>query len=909
MNGVVELPRFLFGNPKIAASYVNWRMIRNRLFFTVLFFNMCGPVVAQEGSRFRAGYEDSTLMEQGPYTLMPFNRLIRSAGKVVTFGDPKQENHALDFSVMPDGRHVAVEDRYGVAVVDAGTREIVHRWTYRDDPASQVKGLMSTYCGIKSFAYNGQVYLVWSAGTTHSSALMTAQWDSTGIGKVSSLPMAAVAPAAAALPNDIAVQVEGGVPFLYVVLNGNNQLLKIRFPEMQVVWTAPTGVAPYGVRVVGGKVYVTNWAGPVVTDSSLEHAGTPWGSAYTNPVTGATARGSLSIIDALSGSRLGELSLGLHPNAIVSSPDSAYLYICNGNSDNVSVVEVKRGEVVDSIPVGLFSGNITYYGSSPNALAIDASGTNLYITNGFDNAVCVVWLGVGVSSPGKGNMVVSGYIPTEAYPGGIVVLGNDLYVANIEAKGSRVLASVRDGSGAPGSVDAYQIHQEMASLSVIAIPGRKELKAYTKQVRQQSLFFRLALTNRGPRRRVAAKPVPERIGEPSVFKHVIYIIKENKTYDQVYGDIASGRGAPALCIYGDSVTPNQHQLVSEYGLMDNYYASGKCSAEGHQWTDAAMASDYIEKSVRAWFRSYPHRQDDALVYNKNGFIWNDALDHGKKVRVYGEACLTKYDHSLTWGDIYNKYLDHVDQGFVNSTTIGRIRPIISPAYPDCDNLVFTDQLRAEIFIHDLQQAEQAPGDSLPDLMVLSLPDDHTAGTSPNFPMPQAMVADNDLALGRIVDAVTHSRFWDSTVIFVTEDDSQSGWDHISPYRTTGLVISPYSVMGQVVHTNYNQTGMVRTIEQILGIPPMNVLDATALPMFDCFGDQRTDYQYTHVPNRIPLNRMNKGMSGLTGKAAYYARMSASRAFKDVDGGEDELMNRIIWFAAKGEQPYPGLITK
>jgi len=866
--------------------------MRKILFISIFLATGCGSVLAQEGNRFRAGYEDSTLMEGGAFTLMPFNRLVRSAGKVVTFGDPKQENHALDFSILPDGRHVAVEDRYGIAVVDARTQEIVHRWTYRDDPSSPVKGLMSTYSGIKSFSYNGQVYFVWSAGTSHSSAIMIATWDSTGIGKVSSLPMAAAAPALAALPNDISVQVEGGIPYLYVVLNGNNQLLKIRFSDLQVVWAVPTGEAPYGLKVIDNTVYVTNWAGPVVTDTTLEHAGTPWGSVYTNPVTGGTARGSLSVFDALSGSLIRELSLGLHPNAIVASPDSLFLYICNGNSDYVSVVDVRQAAVVDSIPVGLFSGSITYYGSSPNALAIDASGTTLYVTNGFDNAVCVVRLGAKPS--------VKGYIPTEAYPGGIVVLGNELYVANLEAKGSRVLAS--PGGGA--SVDAYQIHQEMASLSVIPVPGDKELKAYTKQVRQQSLFFRLALTNRGPRRRVAARPVPERIGEPSVFKHVIYIIKENKTYDQVFGDISVGRGAPALCIYGDSVTPNQHQLVGRYGLMDNYYASGKCSAEGHQWTDAAMTSDYIEKSVRAWFRSYPHRQDDALVYNKNGFIWNDALDHGKKVRVYGEACTTHYDHSLTWGDIYNRYQDHVDQGFVNSTTIGRIRPIISPAYPDCDNLIFTDQIRADIFIHDLKQAEQAPGDSLPDLMVLSLPDDHTAGVSPNFPLPQAMVADNDLALGRIVDAVTHSRFWDSTVIFVTEDDSQSGWDHISPYRTTGLVISPYSIPGRVIHTNYNQTGMVRTIEQILGIPPMNVLDATAMPMFGCFAAGRTDNVYTVVPNRVPLNKMNKGMVGLTGKEAYYARLSANRAFKEVDGGEDDLMNRILWFAAKGDAPYP-----
>ena len=861
---------------------------------------------AQEATAFRAGYEDSTLIADSPTTIMPFNRLVRSAGKVVTFGDPKQENHALDFSVMPDRLHIAVEDRYGIAIVDASKREIVYRWTYRDHESSMVKGLMSTYCGIKSYSYNGQVYIVWSAGTSHSSALMTAVWDGSAIGQVSALQLSAVAPAATALPNEIAVQLERGVPFLYVVLNGNNQLVKIRMPEMQTVWTASTGEAPYGIKIVGNKAYVTNWAGPVVTDTTLEHAGTPWGSVYTNPVTGGTARGSLSVIDAQSGSFLKELPLGLHPNAIACSPDSAFLYICNGNSDDVSVVDVRSGSVVDSIPVGLFTGAVTYYGSSPNALAVDNSGSTLYVTNGFDNAVCVVHLGTGVCTSGKGKTTIKGYVPTEAYPGGIVLVPGEMYVANIEAKGSRVLTAVHEMKAytSPAPLNGYTIHQEMASFSIIPIPTDKELKAYTKRVQQQSLGFRLELTNRGPRPNAAARTVPERIGEPSVFKHVIYIIKENKTYDQVFGDLTQGRGAAALCIYGDSVTPNQHQLASKFVLLDNYYASGKCSAEGHQWADAAMVSDYVEKMVRAWFRSYPHRQEDALVYNKNGFIWNDALDHGKSVKVYGEACTTQYDHSLKWEDIYNKYVDHVDQGFFNKTTIGRLRPIISPAYPDCDNLVFTDQLRADIFIQDLKQAEQSPGGNLPDLMVVSLPNDHTSGTSPNFPMPQAMVADNDLAVGRIVDAVSHSRFWDSTVIFITEDDSQSGWDHISPYRTTGQVISAWSAAGRVVHTNLNQTCMVRTIEQILGIPPMNVMDATALPMFDCFGDHRDGVTYTFVPNRIPLNQMNKGLTELKGKAAYFARLSASRVFKEVDGGEDELMNKILWFAAKGEAPYP-----
>ncbi|HWK08024.1 MAG TPA: alkaline phosphatase family protein [Puia sp.] len=857
---------------------------------------------AQPASPYHTTYDDSTLQMSSPLTLMPFNRLLQSAGKVITYGDPKLENHTLDLTPLPDGKNIAVEDRYGIAILDADTRGIRHRWSFTED--KQYKDLMSTYSGIKTFSWNGQVYLAWSAANSHQSAVMIAEWTDSGFGHVAAIPIDAVAPAKTALPNDLAIQVEEGIPYLYVVLNGNNQLLKMRFTDRQLIWTASTGVAPFGLRIIGNKAYVTNWAGPLVTDSSQEFAGTPWGSAYTNPATGATAKGSLSVIDTHNGDLLNECALGLHPNAIAASSDRRYLYICNGNSDYISVVDVQQEKVTDSIRVGLFSANpsfsdhIPYYGSSPNALLPDPAGKTLYVANGMDNAICVIKLGEYASAGGSGASAIKGYIPTEAYPGGIALLGDQLYVANLEARGSRVLSPEK----------TYTIHQELASLSVIPLPSSRRLKAYTKKVKQQSLLFRIALTNRAPRKNAAPRPLPERIGEPSVFKHVVYIIKENKTYDQVYGDLPQGRGMPDLCIYGDSVTPNQHRLVSDFALLDNYYASGKSSAEGHQWADAAMASDYVERNVRAWFRSYPHRQTDALVYNKNGFIWNNALDHGKKVRIFGEACTTGYDPSEKWLDIYNRYRDHKNQGFTNTTTIARIRPVISPDYPDCDNLVFTDQIRAEVFIREWQQHEQQEGDSLPDLMVLSLPDDHTAGTSPGFPVPKAMVADNDLALGRIIDVITHSRFWDSTVVFVTEDDSQSGWDHISSYRTTGLVISPYSVSGRAIHTNYNQTGMVRTIEQILGLPPMNVIDATALPLFDCFGDKKSRYAYTFLPNRIPLDLMNKSFAELkgrtSGKALYYARLSAESVFKDVDEGEDDLMNRILWFDARGAAKYP-----
>jgi hypothetical protein len=361
-------------------------------------------------------------------------------------------------------------------------------------------------------------------------------------------------------------------------------------------------------------------------------------------------------------------------------------------------------------------------------------------------------------------------------------------------------------------------------------------------------------------------------------------------------------------VFGNEVTPNQHQLAKEFQLMDNYYASGKCSAEGHSWTDAAIVTDYIEKNVRAWFRSYPHVLADALVYNKEGFIWNNALDHGKTVRIYGEACTITMKDNPSWNTIYSSFLEGKPIAFENKTTISRVKPILSPTYPGFDGPNTPDQLRSDAFIKELNDFEKMPGDQLPQLMILALPADHTVGTRENNPTPRAMVADNDLALGQIIEALSKSRFWDSTVVFVTEDDSQTGWDHVSAYRTTGFVISPYSRQQKTVHTNYNQTCMVRTIEQILGIPPMNVMDATALPMFDCFTAKADKTPYVKLKNLTPLTEMNKSTAQLTGLAKKYALLSATSQFDHIDGGNDDLMNHIIWYAQKGNTPYPKGMT-
>ena len=849
---------------------------------------------------------DTRTLDATDPIIMPYNRLAKSAGTVLTYGDPRRENHALDVALLPGNTHVVVEDRYGIAVVDRAAQRIVHRWAFADVP--DLRALMSTYSGIESFVYQGQTYVVWSAGDTKGrSGVMIARWAKGQISDVELLPFAPVAPSPLALPNDVAVRQEGGELFLYVALNGNNELAKVRFRDRSVVWTKPTGVAPFGLAIRDNKLYVSNWGGPMPAPGDpRETAGVPYGSAYTNPRTGAIAAGTVSVFDAESGQRLREIPVGLHPNALLLAPGGRRLIVANGNSDTVSMIDTDSDTVVGSIGVGLFGSEPTQsgkplVGSTPNGLAIDAAGQTLYVSNGLDHAVAVVAL--------TGNPVVSGYIPTEAYPSGLLWVDNGLVVCNLEARGSRVPNQTpelrkRFPKLPASNQGVFNAHEELASVSLIPVPGPAQLAVFTTQVRAQNLVFRQALADRLPRPNVAPRPVPERTGEPSVFKHVIYIIKENRTYDQVYGDLKQGRGMPSLCIFGDSVTPNQHRLALDYSLLDNYHASGKSSAEGHQWTDAGMVTDYIEKNVRAWFRSYPHRQYDALVYGEHGFIWNHALDNGKTVRIFGEACFTEFDESKSWSDIYRQYRAGEPFVFKNTSTIARVRPILSQAYPGYDDPKINDQLRADAFIRELQRYEAMPGDSLPELLIVALPNDHTAGTTPGFPTPRAQVADNDLALGRMMEALTRSRFWQNTVVFVTEDDSQNGWDHISSYRTGALVLSPYSKLEKTIHTNYNQTSMLRTIELILGLSPMNPIDATALPMFDCFTSKPTLVPYTHLANRIPLDELNRPLSALSGAALRFAKLSIRNTRAGVDRGNDDQMNRILWFAAKGHVPYP-----
>lgn len=831
---------------------------------------------------------------------LPYDRFIHPAGKQVTFGHHSLENHALDAVLSPDQRWLVVQERYSLVFINTFTEEVVHVLYPGDTPG--LGGAMNTYSGICWYTRRGIDYIWFSAVIKpNKSFVLAVRWDGRTAMITRIFEYSPDRYAGVALPNEILIREESDGEFLYVVLNGNNKIIKQDMDTGDTIWLQETGVAPYGLAEANNKLYVTNWGGRLPEAGDVDIAGVPWGVARVDPETGATRDGSVSVIDPETGDLLETIIVGLHPNDIIASRNEKFIYVANANSDNVSVISTETDTIVETISVRMLPEKNPFFGDSPNGLAISTNGKILYVANGMDNAIAVVRLGSRAS--GKGELPesqIEGFIPTGAYPSSICLsLDRRMFITNLEGEGAR-LTLTPDSSTTP----AYNVHHMLTSVSILKHPGKKLLKKYTEEVIALNQLSRLNSVKLPPRENIEPKPVPERIGEPSVFKHVVYIIKENRTYDQVLGDMEQGRGDSSLCIYGEQVTPNTHTLATDFLLMDAYHVSGKSSAEGHQWTDAAIVTDYIEKNVRAWFRSYPHVQNDALVYAPTGFIWDNAIRNGKTVRIYGEAAIPFFDRTLGWEDIYSGFLRGEPFNFTNITTVAPVRKLLSPTYPGYNHHAIPDILRADAFIRELKEFEAMEGDSLPELIIMALPNDHTAGTRPGYPTPRAQVADNDLALGRIVEAITQSRFWENTVIFVTEDDSQDGWDHLSAYRTVGLVISPYSRLGQTISSYYAQPSMIRTIEQILGLPPMNIQDAIASPMFDCFTTIPDYTVYEAVPNKIPLDEMNPPLNSLTGKALHYARQSLDPQFDHVDAGNDDILNRILWFSARGKQPYP-----
>jgi phospholipase C len=383
------------------------------------------------------------------------------------------------------------------------------------------------------------------------------------------------------------------------------------------------------------------------------------------------------------------------------------------------------------------------------------------------------------------------------------------------------------------------------------------------------------------------------VGQPSRIKHVFYIIKENRTYDQVFGALPQGNGDPSLVQFGRDVTPNHHALAEQFVLLDNFYGPGDQSALGHRWILQAYPSTWVHKYGNARNNQSP------MLLGPTDAIYDNAKVHGVTIRAYGERGANTFSPAnATWTDLYNDWKNGTSNVNVDARAIiVGLRDVYHPKYPAATEVV-PDVYRADIFLKEFAEFEK--NGKLPQLSILLLYADHTAGTAPGFPTPRAQVADNDVALGKIVEAISKSRYWKDSAIFVTEDDSQDGLDHVDGHRTVGLVISPYTQRGGVVEsTFYTIVNMYRTIEQILGLPPVNQFDSAAEPMFSTFTSQPNFTPFAALPNQIPLDEMNPALAGLTGLQREMAEFSLTIDTSQPDSAPADLLNRAIWHSVKG----------
>lgn len=696
------------------------------------------------------------------------------------------------------------------------------------------------------------------------------------------------------IPSGLAFSSDGKL--VYVCGNLSNKLLELEIESGKVLRSFDVGSAPYDVVIVGRKAFVSNWAGRRPGDGDLTGPAGRGTKIRVDPVRFIASEGSVSVVD-LDSDNVHELPAGLHASGLAVSPDQKFVVCANAGSDTLSLIDVASESVVETLWVKSKPSDL--FGASPNAVVFDPDGEHLYVANGTQNAIAVMEF----DPEDKGESVLKGLIPVGWFPGAIAFDKQraGLCVANI--KGLPIDAKKR------GETAGFNSHNYHGSVSLVPLPNEEQLAVLSELAAKNMRRESIAATKLPPRENQPAKAIPDRIGEKSLIEHVVYVIKENRTYDQVLGDLKQGNGNAELCTFGREITPNQHALVEQFVLLDNTYCCGILSADGHQWSTTAFSTDYLEKSFAGFPRSYPDGMGDdevdAIAYSPAGFLWDNAVLHKKSIRNYGEFMIP----AVKWKDPAKKGgVDFMscykawkgltnDVLFASRPAIESVTPFSPTDYVGWDMSV-PDQYRADVFIRELREFE-AKGE-YPSLTIICLPNDHTSGTSARCPTPAACMADNDLAFGRIVDALSHSKFWPKMAIFAIEDDPQAGWDHVSGYRTTAYCISPYARREAVVHTQYNTTSLIRTMEQILGLPPMNQFDASATPMFDCFSDEPNLRPFSALPVSVPLDQMNPDPKAiLNDLLRSQAELSATLNFREVDRAPEDVLNRILWHAMKG----------
>jgi YVTN family beta-propeller protein len=734
-------------------------------------------------------------------------------------------------------------------------------------------------------------------------------------------------------PGGVALSSDGSSA--YALLNQNDTLTQINLtanPPTQGTQIR-VGNAPHSILInsTGTTAYVSNEGGRAATESDFQinSAGT---EIVADPFVGAAVTGTVSVVDLSSMTVTGTISTGLHPTGMAFYKQ--YLLVANTYSDSISVIDTNTNEVAWTINLGLpigVPGQGAAYGAAPNSIAVDAKKGVAYVALYNANAIAVVDLK---------KSSVSGMIPVAYAPASVVLDAADkkLIVANDKGIGTRYSFECDHG------VCGYNTHQDNGTVSIFPVPSNGALKKMTSQVFVNNHWDLAQNIQSASGGNPNTPPValPAHIGDPSLIKHVFLIVRENRTYDQVLGDVTAGNGDPSLAVFGANDTPNAHALVQRFPLLDNFYDPSRQSADGHQWIQEGMAPYADDIQSPDWVRSYPGgNAGDALAYTTKGFLFSEAEAAGLPVKIYGEYIENNTylqpggsTSEPSWSQFYADsqcFEGGADCGppgtagettlyYQNTVQAESSIPAVSSRmvgnFPYFD-LGIPDQFRVDLWVQDFNK-DVANG-TVPAMEQLWIMCDHTGGP----PTSDAEQADNDLAIGRIIDYISHSPVWSTSAIFLEEDDAQNGVDHVDGHRSPGYIVSPYVVQnGPTDHTFYTQVNMTRTIEQILGLTPMNQYDLIASPMGTDFvtgtPPASNFLPWTHVPNNVPLTegvgatpdtKSNHGADVM--RKAWLQKKAEIFAGKlnKPDAEDPDTVNHFNWYESTGfTRPYPGETT-
>ncbi len=777
---------------------------------------------------------------QAGVTLLPNGWTIAPVGRHAYIGDLP-----LNYVLSPDGRYVIVTN---------------NGWS---KPTLTIYDLQNQYLKGRVPLDHAWLGLVWHpdghrlySGGAASNTVQELSWANDRLTKTNVIKIAEpdkrgdAEQAASGFVGGLAITPDGSTLFALQVLG--KSLSAVDVEKRTVRKKVPLDAEPYAALVSpdGKTLFVSSWGGAKVL-----------------------------LFNAATLDPMGEVAVGEHPNAMTLSKDGSRLFVACANTNTVWIVDLATKTAKEQVTISLYPNSPA--GSTPNALTLSPDGHTLFVANADNNTLAVV----DVKKPGASE--VEGFIPTGWYPTGVGFTKDGSRLLILSGKGLTSGANPRGPTpGDRGMEGQYSGAMMQGSLTTLALPDAETLKQYTKRVLDITYYTdKKKLTPDGA---PADSPIPAKVGDRSPIKYVFYVIRENRTYDQVLGDLDRGNGDPELAILGEEVTPNAHALAREFVTFDNFYVDAEVSYDGHAYSTGAYAPDAVEKIWPTYYggRGGQYLSEGGGQYrNKygnldapaDGYIWDFANRAGVTFRSYGEFC--------DWDKAGGKVSARVP-GLVGH---------VHPSYPPWD-LTIPDNKRVDVWLEEFKQFE-ANG-QLPRLNIIRLGNDHTNGTRPGSPTPRAMVAENDLAVGRLVEAISNSKFWKESAIFILEDDAQNGSDHVDAHRSPAFAISPFIKRRSVDSTLYTTSSVLRTMELILGLLPMSQYDAAAAPMYQAFQATPDSAPFTHLPPKISLTDKNDA-------AAPGSQASLRMNMEEADLAPDLELNEIIWKSIRGaDSPMP-----